>query len=111
DDVCGPQSIVYVDDDWVGIPMGSDPDGVGPATNFGCDSFATVQGGVTGVAASGTVQVAAGNYPEQVVISKSLTLVGAGAATTNITTPGTLTPGLGGNLILVQVNNAAVVEM
>ena len=29
----------------------------GPATNFGCDSFATIQGGVNGVATSGTVNV------------------------------------------------------
>jgi Calx-beta domain/Right handed beta helix region/Domain of unknown function (DUF4214) len=111
DDTCTPPATVYVDDDWVGSTPGTDPDGAGPATNFGCDSFATVQGGVTGVAASGTVMVAAGNYPEQVVISKSLTLTGAGAATTNITTPGTLTPGIGGNLIVVQIDNAAVVEM
>src|SRR5262249_19601497 len=37
---CGPQSTVYVDDSWAGTTIGTDPDGGGPATSFGCDSFA-----------------------------------------------------------------------
>ncbi|MDT7541848.1 MAG: hypothetical protein QOE33_1752 [Acidobacteriota bacterium] len=102
---------VYVDDDWAAVPAGADPDGGGPATEMGYDAFSNVQGGVNGVAANGTVNVYAGNYPEQVKISKSLTLTGAGAATTNIMTPASLNPGIGGNLILVQVDSAAVVDM
>jgi hypothetical protein len=102
---------VYVDDDWAAVPAGADPDGVGPATEMSYDAFSTVQGGVNGVAANGTVNVASGNYPEQVTVSKSLTLAGAGAATTNITTPASLSPRIGGNLVLVQVDSAAVVDM
>jgi hypothetical protein len=61
-----PANIVYVDDSWVGTVPGADPDGAGPATEFGYDAFATIQNGVNGVAASGTVFVADGNYPENV---------------------------------------------
>ena len=79
---CDSPSIVYVDDDWAGTPVGTDPDGGGPATQFGCDSFATVQDGIAGVTSGGTVNVAAGTYNEQVVIdSKDLTLSGTGATT------------------------------
>ena len=47
---CVPPSTVYVDDSWVGTPSGGDPDGAGPAMSFGCDSFATIQDAVNGVA-------------------------------------------------------------
>ena len=73
---------------------GTDPDGAGPATNFGCDSFATIQGGVNGVAAGGTVNVAAGTYSvTQIIINKKLTLQGAGATVTIID---------GGNFVIVS---------
>ena len=104
-----PATVVYVDDDFTGAD-GTDPDGAGPATSIGFDAFPTVQGGVTGVAAGGTVNVAAGTYTEQVIIGKSLTLAGAGAATTVISTPTTLAPGIGGNLVLVEVNGGAIVQ-
>ncbi len=65
--------------------MGTDPDGGGPATDFGCDSFATIQGGVDGVTNPGTVLVSAGTYNEaQILVQKALTITGAGAATTII---------------------------
>jgi CSLREA domain-containing protein len=101
-------NVVYVDDDFTGA-NGTDPDGAGPATEIGYDAFKTVQGGVNGVAPNGTVNVAAGTYAEQVIIGKSLTLTGAGAATTTINTPATLTPGIGGNLVIVEVNGGATV--
>src|SRR5204863_5408476 len=47
---CVPPSVVYVDDDWSAVVPGTDPDAGGPAMNFGCDSFATIQGGIDGVA-------------------------------------------------------------
>ena len=69
---------VYVDDDWVGTPPGTDPDGPGPATNFGYDSFDTVEGGVAGVAPGGTVIVYAGNYvlATNVAVNKSVSIQG-----------------------------------
>lgn len=78
-------AIVYVNDDWIGIPNGTDPDAGGPATSMGLDAFGTIQGGVTGVAVGGTVNVLAGTYNEaQVLIQKAVTVTGAGAATTTI---------------------------
>lgn len=74
-----PTAIVYVDDSWVGTNPGADPDGAGPATSFGTDSFATIQAGVNAVDAGGTVNVRAGDYPELVNITKSVTLLGAQA--------------------------------
>ncbi len=74
--VIGP-AVVYVDDSWLGTPPGDDPDGPGPATNFGYDAFATVQDGVNGVATGGTIYVADGTYYEHdITISQSLTLTG-----------------------------------
>src|SRR5947207_576367 len=32
---------IYVDDSWAGTTPGTDPDGAGPATNFGVDAFAS----------------------------------------------------------------------
>src|SRR6185295_1371878 len=62
DDTCTPPSIVYVDDNFPNPVIGQDPDGGGPATNFGCDSFATIQGGIDGVVSGGFVIVNAGTY-------------------------------------------------
>jgi CSLREA domain-containing protein len=73
----GPPSVVYVDDDWAAVPNGTDPDGAGPATEMGFDAFSTIQGGVSGVASGGTVNVAAGTYTENVNIPQPLTLKGA----------------------------------
>ncbi|HYX26938.1 MAG TPA: Calx-beta domain-containing protein, partial [Pyrinomonadaceae bacterium] len=83
DSACPPPSTVYVDDDWASATPGTDPDGAGPATNFGCDSFATIQGGIDGVASGGTVIVYAGTYTQSIGsinLNKSLTLEGPNAA-------------------------------
>lgn len=57
----------------------------------------TIQGGVDAAISGSTVNVAAGTYPEQVTIQKSLSLIGAGEATTIIQAPavrtGTVTQG------------------
>ena len=78
-------STVYVDDDWAGTMAGTDPDGAGPATNFGGDAFATIHAGVAGLKEGGTIHVAAGNYYESdLMINKPLTLIGAGEGQTII---------------------------
>jgi len=75
-----PPGIVYVDDDFAGLPPGSDPPG--PGTSIGFDSFATIQEGVDAVALAGTVMVGPGSYEEQVVISNTdLQLAGSGSGT------------------------------
>lgn len=84
DDSAAPAAVVYVDDDWAGLSAGTDPDGAGPATSIGYDAFATIQGGINGVAPDGTVNVASGTYDEDVNVNKTLSLLGAGAGTTNI---------------------------
>lgn len=63
-------SEVWVDDDF------------GPGTpGWNVTRFASIRHGVAAVASGGTVNVAAGTYPEQVVISKAVTLQGAGPTT------------------------------
>jgi hypothetical protein len=95
----------------VGTTPGTDPDLGGPATNFGCDSFATIQDGVNGVATGGNVIVYAGDYTEQPIISKNLTLTGENTATTILHAPATLNPRIGGHLVLLQVDTSANVNM
>ena len=96
DGVSGTPTTVYVDDNWVGTTPGTDPDGAGPATNFGCDSFATIQGGVNGVASGGKVIVRAGTYAEAVLINKPLTLLGAQAGQNANTRFAAFTTGVNG---------------
>ena len=81
----GIPGTVYVDDDWSGVPVGTDPDGGGPANFMGYDAFAVIQQGVEAVAAAGTVNVADGTYVELVEIYKALDLVGPNAAINPIT--------------------------
>ena len=113
---CTPPSTVYVDDDWSAVTPGTDPDAGGPATNFGCDSFATIQGGVNGVTSGGTVNVAAGTYTENVTIAQPVTVTGAGASVVflipaisspNSCVGASLCPG-GSNVILVQASNVTI---
>jgi len=80
-------SPIYVDDDWVGIEIGQDPDGAGPATSFGTDSFATIDEGVAAAVDGDAVQVYAGTYVEQVHIAQSITLIGENKLTTIIQAP------------------------
>jgi hypothetical protein len=54
--------VVYVNQDWLGTPLGDDPDGAGPALNFGSDSFADFPDAVAGITAGGTILMYAGDY-------------------------------------------------
>ncbi|GEM_PF-2289590 len=79
-----PVTEVWVDDDWTGYSPG---DQVGGHT-FGYDAFVTIQEGINAVTGS-TVNVAAGTYVEDLVVDKSLTMIGAGPGSTLITPTGT----------------------
>ena len=76
-DDCAAFSTVYVDDSWVGTTTMTDPDAGGPATSFGCDSFATIQGGINAVTVGGTVIVRDGTYTENLTLAKQVSLQGA----------------------------------
>lgn len=70
--------VTWVDDSWTGSAPGSDPDGPGPATSFGYDAFATIQGGIDGVDGSGDVYVATGTYGEANANKAGVKIHGAG---------------------------------
>jgi Domain of unknown function (DUF4082)/Bacterial Ig-like domain/HYR domain/Bacterial Ig domain len=76
-----PLTVVYVDASY-GTNCGpvTFPNLNGGGTNFiGYNAFNSIQAAVNAVAAGGSVNVAAGTYPEVVVVNKSLTLLGAQA--------------------------------
>ena len=70
----------------------------------------TIQGAVGKAAAGDTLQVAAGTYTEQVVISENITLTGAGSATTTIQAPGVLSDDPDGAKTLVLFTGAITAE-
>jgi len=80
--LCPSPPLVYVDDDWVGLPDDADPDGAGPATRIGFDAFATLQAAVDAVCADSTILVAAGTYRENVTSDEAVAILGAGSGTT-----------------------------
>ena len=78
--VVATPSLVYVDSGYSALPNSTPVNFPysGSGTNIiGYDAFASVQGGASAVAASGTVTVAAGTYPEGVNLAKAMTLLGA----------------------------------
>ncbi len=96
---------VFVDTLYAADPFGTAVTWTDGSTHYvGYDAFGTVQEGVTAVASGGTVHLAAGVYTEQVNITQSLTLDGAGAGATTIQAPGSLA---GGDLIAI-VRGASV---
>ena len=81
----------YVDDDYTNLASGTVvtwPYSGGSGTHYiGCDAFATIQGGVNRVASSGTVNVAAGTYSEDVNVNKTVNILGAGAGSSVVIGP------------------------
>ena len=74
-----PVSTVNVDDNFV--------DGSAGSGIYGYSAFSKIQEGVDKVSSSGIVNVAAGTYTEQINITKSLTITGAGSEITHIVSP------------------------
>lgn len=97
-----PASLVFVDDNWAGTTVGTDPDGAGPATSFGTDAFDTIQSALDNVDFGGIVVVNPGTYAEALTITKGVTLTGAtGIAADVVINP----PGASAG-ITVNVNSA-----
>jgi hypothetical protein len=78
-------SDIYVDDNWAGDIVGHD---LGGGKIFGINAFATIQNGINAVSTGGTINVASGTYVEigQILINKSITLIGEDKTTTVIKT-------------------------
>ena len=94
---------VYVDGLWTGLPVGTDPDGSGPATSIGVDAFADIASGIAAVADTGTVNIRPGTYVEAVQISKPLTLQGTSNPLSVI-----IAPGAGSNGVTIASPHGAV---
>ena len=97
----------YVDDNFANPVNGQDPDGAGPSTNFGTDSFATIQQAINLALPGYIVSVYPGTYNETISINKSLTLQStAGAASTIINSTNS---GFGGGVSFANgVTNATL---
>ncbi len=114
-----PPTEVYVDDvaaDFLitndlgpaGLSLGDTVTWNGSVTDriFGYDAFLTIQGAINAVASTGTVNVAAGMYNEDVVVNKTLILEGAGATMGGSIISGPL--GGGGSTVSVAASNVKV---
>ena len=95
-------STVWVDDDYTSGSAGGH--------TWLVDAFTNIQAGVGAVDVSGTVDVAAGTYHEQVIISKALNLLGESAANTVI--DGTGVSATDGGLVRIAdlLSSAVTVE-
>lgn len=79
DIIVGPPE-VWVDDDWAPLTNGTTV--MGGAHVIGLDAFAVIQSGVNAVASGGIVHILAGTYSENVIVSKSMEIEGAGQGST-----------------------------
>jgi hypothetical protein len=71
---------VVVDDSFAGSTDGQD---LGSGRIFNRNAFASISGGLSNVAAGGTVNVADGSYTESVTLNQSATIAGTGDITLN----------------------------
>ena len=86
------------------------PTGSANASAPGCVSgYTTISSAITAASAGSVIFVESGTYTEQVVIDKSLTLMGAGSASTTIKAPSILVPDLDGNLDVVVIEGSTTV--
>lgn len=99
---------VYVDATWAATPAGTDPDGSGPATSFGTDSFATIADALA--VAPTRIELGPGVYVEQVIITSDVEIVGRGAGVTTIQDSVTYLPYYNRHAIVI-VRNAATATL
>jgi len=82
-----------------------------PATLVVPTDYPTIQAAIDAAKPGRTVEVLAGTYTEQILISKDLTIVGAGMDSTIIRAPETLVGGPLGSPAIVEVYAGAKVSM
>ena len=75
------------------------------------DDYSTIQAAVNAAAPGDTINVAARTYTEQVIVSKNLTLVGAGAGATTIQAPAVLADDPDGAKTIVLFTGAITAEI
>ncbi|MDZ7268990.1 MAG: right-handed parallel beta-helix repeat-containing protein [candidate division KSB1 bacterium] len=92
-------------DCYVDAVLGNDANG---GTNPTTDAKKTIQNAVNTVNVGGNVHVASGTYVEQVTITKSLHLLGAGAPTTIVKAPATIPAASNPASTVIDVNGAGV---
>jgi pectin methylesterase-like acyl-CoA thioesterase len=84
---------------------------VGNATSLPCTgTFLTIQSAITAASPGDTISVCPGTYNEQVIVNRSLTLTGAGSATTTIQAPVVLTDDPDGAKTLVLFTGPITAE-
>ena len=87
------------------------PSGTNNATCLQANPCKTVGAGVAAAASGDTIHVAAGTYSEQVVVTKSVTIEGAGQNQTTIKAPATFTLDAFGVTAIVEVGGGATVSI
>jgi hypothetical protein len=102
--VWGHAATLYVD------PTGNDAN---PCTAPATSACKTIGATIAKAASGDAISIAAGTYVEQVTLGKSLTVTGAGAASTIIKLPSTVTSdaSLGSTTNVVTIRAASVVSM
>ena len=86
------------------------PAGSTSPSDSGCvHGYTTISSAITAASAGSVIFVESGTYAEQVVIDKSLTLTGAGSASTFIQAPATMTSDVDGNKNLIEVTGSTTV--
>jgi hypothetical protein len=83
----------------------------------GCAS-ATIQGAINAASEGATITIGPGNYDENVVVNKPVTLVGSGKSTVvepavsnPVCEPGSLCEGNASNVFLVEANNVTISKL
>jgi len=71
-----PPNEVWVDDNWVSASTGSTVETSQGTATFGVNAFSTIQDAISAVATTGTVYINTGTYVENIVINKTVNLIG-----------------------------------
>ncbi|HUI90119.1 MAG TPA: right-handed parallel beta-helix repeat-containing protein [Anaerolineales bacterium] len=86
------------------------PAGSSNASAAGCvPGYSTISDAITAAAAGSVIFVQSGTYTEQLVIDKSLTLIGAGSSSTTVQAPASMASDPDGNKDIVLIEGSTTV--